>query len=218
MRHAGIFICAEPVPHLGWPGAAQVAHIWREQRIGDKVVHRESRYLASLDARRRRWPRPGARSLEHRELSASCPRRVNGRGPLSSPRRRQGSWRRSAALLWMRARTSTKTAPKPLARPRVGFFDRPWAYRAFANQANARRVAMTLSEGERRWGVQHVQIVCNCNVRITLWRHCFNGVTTIRVSYLGWHRAHDCAGNTFTESQALAAAWSSLSTSTPNSA
>ena len=41
---------AEVVPHLEWPGAAQVARIWRERRIADKVSIEVAYIVTSLDA------------------------------------------------------------------------------------------------------------------------------------------------------------------------
>ena len=41
---------AEVVAHLGWPGAAQVARIWRERRIGDKVSTEIAYVVTSLPA------------------------------------------------------------------------------------------------------------------------------------------------------------------------
>ena len=38
------------MPHLAWPGAAQVARIWRERRIGDKVSTEVAYIVTSLDA------------------------------------------------------------------------------------------------------------------------------------------------------------------------
>lgn len=38
------------VPHLEWPGAAQIARIWRERRIGDKVSSEVAWIITSLDA------------------------------------------------------------------------------------------------------------------------------------------------------------------------
>ena len=38
------------MPHLEWPGAAQVARIWRERRIGDKVSTEVAYIVTSLDA------------------------------------------------------------------------------------------------------------------------------------------------------------------------
>ena len=46
----GIVTSAEVVPHLEWPGAAQVARIWRERRIGDKVSTEIAYIVTSLDA------------------------------------------------------------------------------------------------------------------------------------------------------------------------
>ena len=43
-----IMVSAEVVPHLGWPGAAQVARIWRERRIGDKVSTEVAYVVTSL--------------------------------------------------------------------------------------------------------------------------------------------------------------------------
>ena len=40
---------AEVVPHLAWPGAAQVARVWRERRIGDKVSTEVADIVTSLD-------------------------------------------------------------------------------------------------------------------------------------------------------------------------
>jgi len=45
-----IITSAEVVPHLEWPGAAQVARIWRERRIGDKVSTEIAYIVTSLDA------------------------------------------------------------------------------------------------------------------------------------------------------------------------
>ena len=38
------------MPYLGWPGAAQVARIWRQRRIGDKVSTEVAYIVTSLDA------------------------------------------------------------------------------------------------------------------------------------------------------------------------
>ena len=38
------------MPHLEWPGAAQVARIWRERRIGDKVSTETAYIVTSLAA------------------------------------------------------------------------------------------------------------------------------------------------------------------------
>ena len=45
-----IITSAEVVPHIEWPGAAQVARIWRERRIGDKVSTEIAYIVTSLDA------------------------------------------------------------------------------------------------------------------------------------------------------------------------
>lgn len=45
-----IEVSAEVVPHLNWPGAAQVARIWRERRIGDKVSTEVAYIVTSLPA------------------------------------------------------------------------------------------------------------------------------------------------------------------------
>ena len=43
-----IMVSAEVVAHLEWPGAAQVARIWRERRIGDKVSTEIAYFVTSL--------------------------------------------------------------------------------------------------------------------------------------------------------------------------
>ena len=43
-----IMASAEVVPHLEWPGAARVARIWRERRIGDKVSTEVAYFVTSL--------------------------------------------------------------------------------------------------------------------------------------------------------------------------
>ena len=45
-----IAVSAEVVPHLEWPGAAQVARIERERRIGDKVSSEIAYIVTSLTA------------------------------------------------------------------------------------------------------------------------------------------------------------------------
>jgi hypothetical protein len=45
-----IAVSAEVVPHLDWPGAAQVARIERERRIGDKTSTEISYAVTSLTA------------------------------------------------------------------------------------------------------------------------------------------------------------------------
>jgi transposase-like protein len=82
------------------------------------------------------------------------------------------------------------------------------AYRAFANGANIVHVALNLSEGERRWGIYHVQNVNSYDGRLKGWMRRFNGVATKYLdSYLGWHRTNDREGNTLNASRLLAAAW-----------
>ena len=43
-----IMVSAEVVAHLEWPGAAQVARIWRECRIGDNVSTEIAYFVTSL--------------------------------------------------------------------------------------------------------------------------------------------------------------------------
>jgi len=43
-----IMVSAEVVEHLGWPGAAQVARVWRERRIGDKISSEVAYFVTSL--------------------------------------------------------------------------------------------------------------------------------------------------------------------------
>jgi transposase-like protein len=82
------------------------------------------------------------------------------------------------------------------------------AYRAFANEANIVHVALNLSEGERRWGVYHVQNVNSYDSRLKGWMRRFNGVATKYLdSYLGWHRTNDREGGTLDAKRLLAAAW-----------
>jgi Transposase DDE domain len=45
-----IMVSAEVVAHLGWPGAAQVARVWRERRIGDKISTEIAYFVTSLSA------------------------------------------------------------------------------------------------------------------------------------------------------------------------
>ena len=45
-----IAVSREVVPHLDWPGAAQVARIWRERRIGDKISTEIAYVVTSLPA------------------------------------------------------------------------------------------------------------------------------------------------------------------------
>lgn len=45
-----IEVSAEVVPHLGWPGAAQVARIERQRRIGEKVSTEVAYIVTSLTA------------------------------------------------------------------------------------------------------------------------------------------------------------------------
>lgn len=81
------------------------------------------------------------------------------------------------------------------------------AYRAFANKASILHVALNLSDGERRWGVYHVQNVNNYDSRLKSWMRRFNGVATKYLdTYLGWHRTNDRAGRTLDASLMLAAA------------
>jgi hypothetical protein len=82
------------------------------------------------------------------------------------------------------------------------------AYRAFANEASILHVALNLSEGERRWGIYHVQNVNSYDSRLKGWMCRFNGVATKYLdSYLGWHRTNDREGSTLTANRLLAAAW-----------
>ena len=43
-----IAVSAEVIEHLGWPGASQVARVWRERRIGDKVSSEVAYFVTSL--------------------------------------------------------------------------------------------------------------------------------------------------------------------------
>ena len=82
------------------------------------------------------------------------------------------------------------------------------SYRAFANAANLVHVQLNLSEGERTWGIYHLQNVNNYDSRLKTWMRRFNGVATKYLdSYLGWHRANDRDGHTQSASRVLAAAW-----------
>lgn len=82
------------------------------------------------------------------------------------------------------------------------------AYRAFANEASIVHVALNLSEGQRSWGVYHIQNVNNYCSRLKTWMRRFNGVATKYLdSYLGWHRNKDREGDSFNASGLLSAAW-----------
>jgi ISXO2-like transposase domain len=82
------------------------------------------------------------------------------------------------------------------------------AYRAFADAATILHVALNLSEGERTWGVYHIQNVNNYCSRLKGWMRRFNGVATKYLdSYLGWHRTNDREGNTLSACGLLVAAW-----------
>jgi transposase-like protein len=82
------------------------------------------------------------------------------------------------------------------------------AYRAFANEAKILHVALNLSEGERTWGVYHIQNVNSYCSRLKGWMRRFNGVATKYLdSYLGWHRIKELGGNIFSANGLVAAAW-----------
>lgn len=52
-----IMVSAEVVEHLGWPGAAQVARVWRERRIGDTVSTEVAYFVTSLPVAKARADR-----------------------------------------------------------------------------------------------------------------------------------------------------------------
>ena len=82
------------------------------------------------------------------------------------------------------------------------------AYRAFANEASILHVALNLSEGQRAWGVYHIQNVNSYCSRLKTWMRRFNGVATKYLdSYLGWHRAKDREGDSLCAKCLLFAAW-----------
>jgi transposase-like protein len=93
------------------------------------------------------------------------------------------------------------------------------AYRAFADRANILHVGLVISQGQRRWGVYHVQNVNAYTSQLKRWMRRFNGVATKYLdSYLGWHRMNDRDGDTLTANRTFIAAMGSTATSFANSA
>jgi transposase-like protein len=81
------------------------------------------------------------------------------------------------------------------------------AYRAFAGKARIPHVGLVLSQGERTWGIYHVQNVNAYTSRLKGWMRRFNGVATkYLASYLGWHRMNDREGDTLTPNRIFIAA------------
>lgn len=81
------------------------------------------------------------------------------------------------------------------------------AYRAFADKANILHVGLVISQGERRWGIYHVQNVNAYTSQLKRWMRRFNGVATKYLdSYLGWHRMNDREGDTLTANRTFIAA------------
>ena len=68
-------------------------------------------------------------------------------------------------------------------------------------------VGLVLSQGERTWGVYHVQNVNAYTSQLKRWLRRFNGVATKYLdSYLGWHRMNDREGDTLTGNRIFIAA------------
>lgn len=81
------------------------------------------------------------------------------------------------------------------------------AYRAFTGKARIPHVGLVLSQGERTWGIYHVQNVNAYTSRLKGWMRRFNGVATkYLASYLGWHRMNDREGDTLTPNRIFIAA------------
>jgi transposase-like protein len=81
------------------------------------------------------------------------------------------------------------------------------AYRAFADKANILHVGLVVSQGERSWGVYHIQNVNAYTSQLKRWMRRFNGVATKYLdSYLGWHRMNDREGDTLSASKTFRAA------------
>ncbi len=94
-----------------------------------------------------------------------------------------------------------------VSRDAVLVSDGAQAYRAFAGKAHIAHVGLVLSQGERTWGIYHIQNVNAYTSRLKGWMRRFNGVATKYLdSYLGWHRMNDREGDTLTASRIFIAA------------
>ena len=88
------------------------------------------------------------------------------------------------------------------------------AYRAFADKAKIPHVGLVLSQGERTWGIYHIQNVNAYTSRLKDWMRSFKGVATKYLdTYLGWRRMLDREKDTLTENKMIyaAIAWKSAS-------
>jgi transposase-like protein len=93
-----------------------------------------------------------------------------------------------------------------VARDAILVSDGAQAYRAFADKANILHVGLVISQGQRRWGVYHVQNVNAYTSQLKRWMRRFNGVATKYLdSYLGWHRMNDRDGDTLTANRTFRA-------------
>ncbi len=123
-----IIVSAKVVEHLSWPGAAQVARIWRERPIGDKVSTEVAYFVTSLSAAKAvpdrlfglvRAQGGGIENRLHhvRDVSMDedrCRVRADGRA-LASIRNFGLSLIRARGRAYARpAKTFARTAPKPL--------------------------------------------------------------------------------------------------------
>jgi transposase-like protein len=65
-------------------------------------------------------------------------------------------------------------------------------YRRIADARDILHISLNLSEGERRWGIYHIQNVNAYDSRLKDWMRPFKGVATSYLpNYLGWHRMLD---------------------------
>lgn len=65
-------------------------------------------------------------------------------------------------------------------------------YRRIAGARDILHISLNLSEGERRWGIYHIQNVNADDSRLKDWMRPFKGVATSYLpNYPGWHRMLD---------------------------
>lgn len=94
-----------------------------------------------------------------------------------------------------------------VSRDAVLVSDGAGAYRAFAGKAHIPHVGLVLSQGERTWGIYHVQNVNAYTSRLKVWMRRFNGVATKYLdSYPGWRRMNDRDAGTLTANRIVIAA------------
>ena len=166
------------------------------------MVEADETYILRSEKGSRRLRRPARR----RGGKGTPANQSKDQVPVLIARDRHGSMT-DAVMADKSAASITAVLQPVVAKDAMLVSDGAHAYSSFAQAAGLLHLALIATQGERTFGIYHIQNVNNYVSRLKGWMHRFKGVATkYLASYLGWHRWLDRERDHATATSCLAAA------------